>query len=137
MSPDRVPKQASLADCRLPGKVSWHAKLLTQLEQFLVRITLEEDPQHQTFSLQAAYTAQVQDPDAPSKIRLLWDQGRIPMRALHSTVQQQASEAYRGTVPNMVTLPSHRDNSNTDRSDRTCPMCEHKVTNPGLPAAQF
>lgn len=45
-------------------------QLLTQLEKSLISTPLEEDPQHQTFSLQsacAADAAQIQAPNASSK----------------------------------------------------------------------
>ena len=143
MSTDRVLKQAFLADCRLPSKVSWHTKLLTQLETFLVPTPLEEDLQHQTFSLQsacAAYAAQIQDPDASSKT-LVYCGIKEGYRC--EPYIQQCNNRHLRRIMAQFRTGSHwlhietGRHSKTDRSDRTCPMCIHRVTNPGLPAAQF
>ena len=143
MSSERVLKQAFLADCRLPSKVSWHARLLTQLEEFLVSTPQEDDPQHRSFSSQsacAAYTAQLAAPDASSKT-LVYN-GIKHGYQCEPYIQQCNNRHLRRILAQFRTgshwlhVETGRKNK-TDRKDRTCPMCAHRVTNPGLPPEQF
>ena len=63
MSQVRVLKQAFVADCRLPDRLSWHAKLGETLHDFLVSTPSDTDHPCQTYSLQSArstYTDQIQ-----------------------------------------------------------------------------
>lgn len=60
MSPDRILTQASIADCRLPDKLSWHHRLNHQLQDFLKPTPTADDPLLQSFSLQSARSAFVE-----------------------------------------------------------------------------
>ena len=78
MSQDRVLKQAFLADCRLPDKLSWRARLGEKLHDFLVSIPSDTDHLCQTYSLQSArsaHTAQIQTDNSSktSTYRLIKD----------------------------------------------------------------
>ena len=60
MEPQRLLKQAFLADCRLPAHLSWWSHLSTQLRPYLEFTPTEENPTLQTFSMRAAKSAHEQ-----------------------------------------------------------------------------
>ena len=60
MSPDKIQTQVSIADCRLPDKLSWHHRLNHQLQDFLEPTPTADDPILQSFSLQSARSAFVE-----------------------------------------------------------------------------
>ena len=67
LSQDRILKQAFIADCRLPDKLSWRATLGEKLHGFLVSTPLDTDHLCQTYSLQSAtsaHTAQIRTDDS-------------------------------------------------------------------------
>ena len=80
MSPERVLKQASLADCRLPSKRSWHSRLDNQLQDFLVPMPEDDNPDLQSFSVQSArsaFVAESQSGTSSKALVLQRHQGRI------------------------------------------------------------
>ena len=44
MSPDRIPKQAPIADCRLPDRPSWRYRFNHQLQDFIEPMPSADDP---------------------------------------------------------------------------------------------
>ena len=57
MSQDKILKQAFIADCRLPNKLSWRARLGEKLSAFLVSTPPDTDHPCPTYSLQSARSA--------------------------------------------------------------------------------
>ena len=59
MEPERLLKQAFLADCRLPAHLSWWTHLSSRLRPYLESTPTEEDPTLQTVSMRVATLAQL------------------------------------------------------------------------------
>ena len=141
MKTDRVLKQAFLADCRLPDKRSWHAALTRQLKEFLSPSPTAENPASQTFSLhlrQLAHQAQL-DTDGGRTITyrgIKEGYGCEPyIQSIKNRHQRRILAQFR-TGSHCLHIETGRHN-NTARSDRTCPMCPEKITNPGIPPQYF
>ena len=71
MEPERLLKQAFLADCRLPAHRSWWTHLSTQLRPYLESTPTEEGPTLQTFSLRTANSAHEQQLQTDASSRTL------------------------------------------------------------------
>ena len=137
MAPERLLKQAFIADCRLPARLSWSSHLSTQLQPYFVSAPTIENPAAQIFSLQAAHRAHEQklQTDDSSKTRLY--------RELKSGykceayIQQCSNKHLRRTLAQFRT-GSHWLNIETGRhkdiarEDRTCTVCRFRIVNPGL-----
>ncbi len=72
LSSDRILAQAFITDSKLPKKLSWQSRLVTQLHPFLVATPTEEHPERQSYSLHAAcpaHVAQLQsDPSSKTEV---------------------------------------------------------------------
>lgn len=146
MSDDRVLKKAFIADCRLPSNLSWHANIVKQLEESLIPDPTPEDPHHRSFSMmsaQSAYQAKLQSPDSsdPHSKAMIYNSikdayGVEPyiQRCNNRHLRRILAQFRTGSHWLRVETGRH---SNLERCNRTCPMCSHRVKNPGLPAAYF
>ena len=58
--------------------------------------------------------------------------------SLYCKLQQQTVAADRSTISHRISLAQHRDRqaSRHHKGDRICPLCNYRVVNPGLDAAQ-
>ena len=139
---DRILKQAFIADGKLPRKLSWQASLVSQLHDFLVAAPSEENPARHSFSLQSAssaHTALLQS-DPSSKTRVYRD---LKSGYVCEPYIQGCSNKHLRRIMAQFRTGSHWLNieigrhQGLAREDRTCPMCQHRVVNPGLSAAQF
>lgn len=143
MPTDRVLKHAFIADCRLPASVSWHAKLTTQLHDFLVPAPSQDNPEHRTFSLtaaQAAYTQQLHDD--PSSKTLVYKDLKVGY-SCEPYIQHSSNRHLRRILAQFRT-GSHWLKIETGRhsqlrqEDRTCPVCPFHVEKPeGVPDSHF
>ena len=142
LSPDRILAQAFITDSKLPKKLSWQSRLVTQLHPFLVAAPTEEHPERQSYSLHAAcsaHVAQLQS-DPSSKTEVYRD---IKVGYSCEPYIQHCSNKHLRRIIAQFRTGSHWLNIETGRhqgiarQDRTCQMCNYRVLNPGLPAAQF
>ncbi len=117
-------------------------ELVTQLQTFLVATPTEEHPERQSYSLHAAcsaHVAQLQS-DPSSKTEVYRD---IKVGYSCEPYIQNCSNKHLRRIIAQFRTGSHWLNIETGRhqgiarQDRTCQMCNHRVLNPGLPAAQF
>ena len=142
MSPDRILRQASLADCRLPDRLSWQYRLDLQLQDFLESTPTEADPNLQNFSVQSARSAFVQEIQIGMTSKALVYRDIKEGYQCEPYIQSSRNRHLRSIIARFrtgshwlhVETGSHAD---TNRSDRICPMCLHRIINPGLPAKQF
>ena len=142
MSQDRILKQAFIADCRLPDKFSWHARLGEKLHDFLVSTPSDTDHLCQTYSLQSArrsHTAQIQTDDSrKTSTNRLIQEGYT----CEPYISQSRNKHLRRILAQFRT-GSHWLGIETGRHkhvpalERFCPACSYKWVNPGLPADQF
>ena len=142
MSQDRILKQAFIADCRLPDKVSWRAKLGEKLHDFLVSTPSDVDHLCHTFSLQSArsaHTAQIQtDVSSRTSTYRLIKEGYACepyISQSHNKHLRRILAQFR-TGSHWLAIETGR-HSNIPRLERSCPACSQKCVNPGLPADQF
>ena len=141
---DRMLKQAFIADCSLPARLSWRSLLEAQLERFqaLVPSPTEDHPQLKTFSLQSAQRQHVQQLGAPTSSKAaLYRSIKLGYRC-EPYIQQTSNRHLRRVIAQFRT-GSHWLNIETgrhkklERTDRTCPMCSHRIINPGLAPEYF
>ena len=138
----RVFKQAFIADCRLPARLSWRAKLGEKLHDFLVHTPSDTDHVCQTHSwksAKSAHTAQIQTGvSSRTTIYTFIKKGY----ACEPYISQGNNEHLRRILvqfqmgarwPNIET-GRHK---NIPRLDRACPASSHKCVNSGLPANRF
>ena len=142
MSPERVLKQASLADCRLPSKRSWHNRLDNQLQDFLVPTPEDDKPDLQSFSLQLARSAFSAEIQSGTSSKALVYKGIKEGYQCEAYIQDSKNKQLRRIIAQFRT-GSHwlhvetGRHAKTDVHNRTCPMCPRRIVNPGLPTAQF
>ncbi len=121
---------------------SRQSKLATQLRPFLVTTPTEEHPERQSYSLHAACSAHVTQLqfDTYSKTEVYRD-----IKVGYSCepyIQNCSNKDLRRTIAQFAT-GSHWQNTENGRhqgiarQDRTCQMCNHRVSSPGLSAAQL
>ena len=142
MSQDRILKQAFIADCRLPDKLSWRARLGEKLHDFLISIRSDTDHPCPTYSLQSArsaHTAQIlTDDSSKTSTYSLIKEDYI----CEPYISQSHNKHLRRILAQFRT-GSHWLGIETGRhkkipaKDRSCPACSYKCVNPGLPADQF
>ncbi len=142
MPQERILEQAFNVDCRLPGKVSWHAKLGEILHD-ICNSTLHCDAQHhQTYFLHAARDAHTVQARSDISIRA----------TTHNSIKQgyncepyirQCHNRHLRRILAQFRTGSHWPYIETgwhkkiDKNERTCSICAHKCVNPGLPEQQF
>ena len=142
MSPERVLKQASLADCRLPSKRSWHSRLDKQLQDFLVPTPEDDNPDLQSFSVQSARSAFIAEIQSGNSSKALVYKGIKEGYKCEAYIQDSKNKHLRRIMAQFRTgshwlhIETGR-HAKTDVKNRTCPMCPQRIINPGLPAAQF
>ena len=142
LSSDRILAQAFITDSKLPKKLSWQSKPVTQLHPFLVAKPTEEHPEQQSCSLRAACSAHVAQlqPDSSSKTEVYRN---INVGYSGESYIQNCSNKHLRRIIAQFRTGSHWLNIETGRhqgiarQDRTCQMCNHRVLNPGLSAAQY
>ena len=126
MSPDRILTQASIADCRLPDKLSWHHRLNRQLQDFLKPTPTADDPLLQSFSLQSARSAFVEAIQTDTSSKALVYRGIKEGYQCEPYIQTSRNRHLRSIMARFRTgsrwlhVETGRHTS-TDRSDRTCP----------------
>ena len=142
MSQDRVLKQAFIADCRLPDKLSWRAKLGEKLHDFLVSTPSDTDHICQTYSFQSArsaHTAQIQTyvSSRTTTYRLINKGYACEPHISQSNNKhlKRILEQFR-TGSYWLKIETGR-HMNIPRLGRSCPACSHKYVNSALPADQF
>ena len=137
MTPDRMLKQAFLADCRLPGHLSWYSHLSTQLRPFLTSAPTSEHHTLQGFSLhmaQIAHAGQLQTDDSSRT---------LVYRDLKTGYQQegyiqQCNNKHLRRVLAQFRTGSHWLNIETGRytkvpqEERFCSICQRTVRPPGV-----
>ena len=142
MSQDRILKQAFIADCRLPDKLSWRARLGEKLHDFLVSTPSDTDHLCQTYSLQSARSAhtaliQTDDSSKTSTYRLIKEGYTCEpyISQSHNKHLRRILAQFRtGSHWLSIETGRHKD---IPALDRSCPACSYKCVNPGLPADQF
>ena len=135
MSPDRVLKQAFLADCRLPASVSWHAKLKTLVHDFLVPTPSEDDSESSIFSLSAAQAAFIQQlQDDTSSRATVYNSIKTGYHC-EPYIQHSTNRHLRRIIAQFRTgshwlrIESGR-HCQLARENRTCTVCPHHVVKP-------
>ncbi len=130
LSSDRILAQAFITDSKLPKKLSWQSRLVTQLRPFLVAAPTEEHPERQSYSLHAAcsaHVAQLQS-DPSSKTEVYRD---IKVGYSCKPYIQNCSNKHLRRIITQFQTGSHWLNiktgrhQGTARQDRTCQMCNH------------
>ena len=139
--PERVLKQASLADCRLPSKRSWLSRLDKQLQDYLVPMPKDDNPDLQSFSVQSARSAFIAEIQSGTFSEPLVYKGIKEGYKCEAYIQDSKNKHLRRIIAQFRT-GSHwfhvetGRHAKTDVMNRTCKTCPRRIVNPGLPTAQ-
>lgn len=144
MSPDRLLKQAFLADCRLPDNVSWRARLVNQLGDSLVSAPSDDNQDLQMFDMpraRAAFASQIQT-DSSSKTKMYKD---IKADYVCEPYIQQCHNRHLRRIVAQFRTGSHwlhietGRHKNTAKEERSCPLCAKRrvINDQNIPAEQF
>ena len=142
MNADRMLKQAFIADCSLPARLSWRSLLEAQLEDHTVPSPTEDHPQHKSFSLQSAQRQHMEQLGLQTSSKSILYRSIKIGYGCEPYIQQSGNRHLRRIIAQFRT-GSHWLNietgrhKNLERSDRTCPMCSHRIVNPGLAPEYF
>ena len=142
MDTDRMLKQAFIADCSLPARLSWRSLLEAQLEDHMVPSPMEDHPQHESFSLQSAQRQHMEQLDLQTSSKSILYRSIKIGYGCEPYIQQSGNRHLRRIIAQFRT-GSHWLNietgrhKNLERADRTCPMCSHRIVNPGLAPENF
>lgn len=142
MPVERVLKQASFADCRLPSKISWHIRLEKQLQDFLVPTPQDDNPSLQSFSPQSARAAFVDQIQSGTSSKAIIYRGIKEGYQCEPYIQNSNNRHLRRIMAQFRTgshwlgIETGR-HAKIDKQNRTCPMCPQRLVNPGLPEAEF
>ena len=136
LATDRILKHAFIADSKLPKKLSWQANLAGQLHDFLVAAPSEDNPQRQIFSTRSAcsaHAAQLQsDPSSKTGVYNEIKMGYDCEPYIHDCCNRHLRRilAQFRTGSHWLNVETGR-HQGIARESRTCPMCNHRVVNPG------
>ena len=142
MNADRMLKQAFIADCSLPARLSWRSLLEAQLEDHMVPSPTEDHPQHKSFSLQSAQRQHMEQLGLQTSSKSILYRSIKIGYGCEPYIQQSGNRHLRRIIAQFRT-GSHWLNietgrhKNLERADRTCPMCSHRIVNPGLAPENF
>ena len=130
-------KQAFIADCSLPDRLSWRFLLEVWLENHLVPSPTEDHLQHKTFTLQSAQRQHVQQLDLQTSCKteiyrsIKLGCGCEPYLQQTSNRQLRRIIAQFRTGCHWLQVETGR-HKKLEKTDRTCPMCSHRRINPGV-----
>ena len=142
MDAGRALKQAFLVDCRLPANRSWKHNLDMQTSPFMISAPAEDDTDRQQFSLRAAHTAHIDQLQTETSSKASTYRDIKDGYSCEPYISQCSNRHLRRVLAQFRT-GSHWLNVERGRfrkiehDKRTCAMCVHKVTNPGLPPEYF
>ena len=138
-------KQACIADCSLPARLSWRGLLAQhgQLHSHLVS-PAETATQRPMFSLSVAQIQHAEQLSQQTSSKALRYRSMKIGYACESYIQHTSNRHLRHILAHFRTA-SHWLNIETgchsyrkqDRKDRTCPMCTPRISNPALPPEDF
>ena len=142
MDASRILKQAFVADCSLPTRLSWRALFHGKLDSHRILSLSSAAPQQNAFSLASAQSQHIQQlSQQTSSKAVVYTSIKVGYEC--ETYIQQTSNKHLRRIIAQFRTGSHWLNIETgrhrklDRKDRTCPMCTHRIINPGLPPEQF
>ena len=144
MESNRMLKQAFIADCSLPARLSWTSLLAQhgQLHGHPVSPSTDAATQRPMFSLSVARSHHVEQLSQQTSSKASMYRSIKIGYACEPYIQQTSNRHLRRILAQFRT-GSHWLNIETgrhrkqDRKDRTCPMCTHRIINPGLPPEEF
>ena len=144
MENNRMLKQAFIADCSLPARLSWTSLRAQhgQLHGHPVSFSTDTATQRPMFSLSVARSHHVEQLSQQTSSNASMYRSIKIGYACEPYIQQTSNRHLRRILAQFRT-GSHWLNIETgrhrkqDRKDRTCPMCTHGIINPGLPPEEF